>query len=183
MVDLDKNFRQGSAARKVAELLLTGKAASRTELADAATVSYGRKARPVSVTTVNRVLEVLEREGCTIRRSVGDDGRQAVFQVVHQGKRKVAREFPPIGAKAQIVRIELVGEGVMIDFGVEATQVKRGGQLRFRGVLDGVKAPSLGEAMTVRSVVLEDEVAANVMLAGKDIEYVLRGVQNITPAQ
>lgn len=68
---LDKVFRKGSDARKVAEIMLDGKPHSRTEIADKA---------KTSPTQIPRVRRMIEEAGIPIVASVGADGRSTVYQ-------------------------------------------------------------------------------------------------------
>ena len=82
-INLDFLFRPGSAARRIAERLMTGKPQTRYELVD----GLG-----TSVTTVNRVVPQLEKAGAIVTREIGSDGRQAVFRVVDvTGQKRLAR--------------------------------------------------------------------------------------------
>ena len=72
-INLDALFRTGSAARRIAERLMTGKPQSRSQLV----AGLG-----TSVTTVNRVVAQLEKAGAIITREIGSDGKQAVFRLV-----------------------------------------------------------------------------------------------------
>ena len=81
-INLDALFRPGSAARRIAERLMTGKPQTRSQLV----AGLG-----TSVTTVNRVVAQLEKAGAIMTREIGADGRQAVFRVVDVTGPKAAR--------------------------------------------------------------------------------------------
>lgn len=163
-IDLDAHFRKGSAARTVAERLLTGKQFTRQELV---------RDMDVSVTTVNRVVDVLEEQGAVIERWTADDGRQTVFRLARTGRPKRQVEYPALNAPALLVRAELIGESVVIDF--------QTGRSTYRGALDpGVTLPRLGESATVVGVAAQDG-QPEVTLRGDDgSPVVVRAVENIT---
>lgn len=141
-IDLDKHFRDGSKARKVAEMLLTGEPYTRQELSDGA--------RGVAVTTVNRVAEVLEENGCTVTRSTAPDGKQAVFRVVAVDQPKRIK-YPSLADEARVVRAEMIGDDIVVD--VVTTD-----KSKFRGRLASLKSqPALGKAMKVRGVHMRDD--------------------------
>ena len=85
-INLDDLFRPASAARRIAERLMTGKPRTRAQLVE----GLG-----TSVTTVNRVVAQLEKAGAIITREVGADGRQAVFR---RGRRDRAKRGAPVPA-------------------------------------------------------------------------------------
>ncbi len=165
-IDLDKHFRRDSKARKVAEALLTGKPMTRQELSS--------RAGGVAITTINRVVEVLEECGATIVRSIAEDGRQARFTFTQMGKPRSKNTYPSLQQEAQIIRAEWVGGNVMIDF--------IAGNSRYRGLLATLtRTPPLGKKATVTGVQLQAEGQADVVLStpGQKPMQVAH-VQNVT---
>jgi hypothetical protein len=150
---------------------MTGVPLTRNELAAGTLKERGvRKPQPVSVTTVNRVVQVLEQEGCVISRD--REGREVVFQLRHVGTPKRAVSFPNLAEQATFTRIELVGSQFVVDFAV--------GKRHFRGISDNLTAPPIGKAATVKAIELHDNNTAGVTLVHQDTEYVIRHVQNIS---
>ena len=147
-IDLDKHFRADSEARKVAQKLLTGKAHTRQQLVANTNLS---------VTTVNRVVEVLTEAGAVIVRDIAEDGRQARFRLTSIGDPKKAKAYPTIQDKAKIVRAEILGDDTMVDFTIES--------VRYRGALQGLsrQAP-LGKVAKIMGVSLDSAGAAVVAL-------------------
>lgn len=117
-IKLDKLFRRDSAARVIAEMLLTGKPHSRQELSEKS---------GSAVTQVNRVVKVLESEGVRIERTIGDDGHQAIFRVAGVGAKKVTAPTPSVRAEVVVAGVNMVGENLMVDIMTEGA--------RFRGQL------------------------------------------------
>lgn len=146
-LDLDELFRPDSAARKVAESLLTGGEISRQELSTQ---------HKVAVTTVNRVVAALEEAGATIKRDT--KGRHATFQVVSVGPPPVRNPYPMLGAKARLVRADVLGENVVVDFVVDDS--------RYRGTLATVVKGQVpvGLSGTITSVNLESDHTATVKI-------------------
>lgn len=164
-IDLDKHFRRDSAARKVAERLLTGEPQTRQQLTEGLTVS---------ITTVNRVVEVLEQAGAKIVRQL--DGRQAEFRMVSVGKPKRANEYPALNQEVRFIGAELVGDAVLASFETDSGA-------RFRGVLKSLsKVPPLGRPATVTGVAMKDQGLANVVVLTDGDTKPLRidNVQNVT---
>jgi hypothetical protein len=116
-IDLDQHFRRDSGARSVAERLLTGRPATRQQL-------VGDR---VGITTVNRVVAVLEQAGATIERSL--DGRQIVYRVGTFSGPKKPYPFPQLDERGRLVKQELIGNERVVEFEVDSG-------MRFRGVLD-----------------------------------------------
>jgi hypothetical protein len=146
-IDLDQLFRADSKARKVAERLLTGGEVSRQDLS---------AEFKVAVTTINRVVEALEGAGATVRRDL--NGRRATFQVTAIGPPRKERPYPMLGSKANIMRAEMIGTEVVVDFVSEG--------FRYRGTVTHLRkgAMPLGLNATVVSVNLESDETATVTL-------------------
>lgn len=146
-IELDDLFRPDSKARRVAEALLTGGELSRQDLSNEFSVA---------VITINRVVGALEGKGATVRR--GLDGKQPTFQVVSIGPPPVENPYPKLGADAKIIRAEMLGNDVVVDFVVDTA--------RYRGTLAHLlKGPMpLGLTATVVSVNLESDSTATVKL-------------------
>ena len=107
-------FQRGSKARTVAERLLTGAAHEKVELAE----QVG-----VNPETVNRVIDMLRREGARIERT--EHGRRAIFRVIGWGP----HPFPSVRDLARITGAEVRGDDLAVSFTTEAGP--------FRGVLVG----------------------------------------------
>ncbi len=147
-IDLDKHFRRDSEARKIATKLLSGKAYTRQQL-----VAGTR----LSVTSVNRVVEVLTEAGASFSRDIAEDGRQARFRLVSIGDPKNAKPYPTVQDRAKIVRAEILGHETMVDFMV--------GAVRYRGALQGLsKQAPLGKIAKIMGVSLDNAGAAVVAL-------------------
>jgi hypothetical protein len=141
-----KRFRQGSAAHAMAVEILSGKRVTRPELA-------GKHS--VSVTSVNRVLKVLEDEGAQITRDVVD--REAVFQFVSVVTRPSQARLPGLQQRATIVRSEIFGDSIMLDFVVDDS--------RYRGQVKSIQSvPPLGSTIQVTGISLVDDHTADVVL-------------------
>ena len=95
-VNLDALFRPGSAARKIAERLMTGKPQTRYELVEGQGLG-------TSVTTVNRVVAHLEKAGAIITGEIASDGRQAVFRLVEVTSPKGGRPYLHMGDRVRVV--------------------------------------------------------------------------------
>lgn len=165
-INLDSRFRRDSAARRVAERLLTGRPASREELV----ADDG-----VSVTTVNRVVEILEEEGARIIREVNE--RQAVFQVVEVREPRKRLAFPELDAEGVIVKDELVGGDHVVEFSSD--------DKRFRGVFEAgagaMRLPPVGTTVLVDGVLRGERDSAVVVLRSPNGRKIrLTGAQNIT---
>ena len=120
-INLDGLFRPGSAARKIAERLLTGEPQARSQLV----AGLG-----TSVTTVNRVVAQLEKAGAIVTREIGADGRQAVFRVVDVTGPKAARPYLHLGDQVRVVAASVSGDDMLIDVSVD--------KHTYRGVARGV---------------------------------------------
>lgn len=147
-INLDKHFRPDSSARRVAEKLLSGQPYTRQELVEDT---------HVSITSVNRVLEVLTTAGATFTRDIAEDGRQARFRLVSIGDPRLEKAYPTVSDEAKIVRAEIHGGDTMVDFVI--------GDVRFRGALQNLsKQPPLGKLARVTGVSLDKTGAAVVAL-------------------
>ncbi len=170
-ISLDALFRPGSAARRIAERLMTGKPQTRSQLV----AGLG-----TSVTTVNRVVAQLERAGAIITREIGSDGRQAVFRVVDVTGPKAARPYLHLGDQVRVVAALVSGDDMLIDVSVD--------KHTYRGVVRGVVTNvNLGGYATVQGIELVDETLSNVRFESHradsgDRTVVLESVRNVTDA-
>ncbi len=136
VINLDTLFRSGSAARKVAERLMTGKPQTRYELVEGLATS---------VTTVNRVVAQLEEAGAIITREIGSDGRQAVFRLVDVTAARAKRPYLHIGDRVRVVAARLSGDDMLIDVSA--------GKDTYRGVVRGVITNvNIGNYATVQGI-------------------------------
>jgi HTH domain len=169
-INLDDLFRSGSNARKIAERLMTGKPMSRNQLVD----GLG-----TSVTTVNRVVAVLQKAGAIVTREVGGDGKQAVFRLVEVTAPKTERPYLQLGDKVRVVAARLSGDDMLLDVSV--------GKYTYRGVVRGVITNvNMGGFATVVGIERVDDTLANVRFevhgtTTGDRIVVLESVRNITP--
>ena len=170
-VNLDALFRPGSAARKIAERLMTGKPQTRYELVE----GLG-----TSVTTVNRVVARLEKAGAIITREIASDGRQAVFRLVEVTSPKGGRPYLHIGDRVRVVAARVSGDDMLIDATVD--------KYTYRGVLRGVVTNvNIGGYATVEAVERVDGTLSNVRFeahgttSGERV-VVLESVRNVTEA-
>ena len=168
-INLDAIFRSGSAARRIAERLMTGKPQTRSQLVE----GLG-----TSVTTVNRVVAQLEKAGAIVTREIGSDGKQAVFRVVDVTTPKVARLYLHLGDRVRVVAARLSGDDMLIDVVT--------GKDTFRGVVRGVVTNvNLGGYATVQGIELVDDTLSNVRFevhgaTSGDRTVVLESVRNVT---
>jgi hypothetical protein len=170
-INLDTLFRPGSAARKTAERLMTGKPQTRYELVE----GLG-----TSVTTVNRVVAQLEGAGAIITREIGSDGRQAIFRLVDVTTAKAKRPYLHIGDRARVVAARLSGDDMLIDVSA--------GKDTYRGVVRGVITNvNMGSYAVVQGVERVDDTLSNVRFevhgsTSGDRMVVLESVRNVTEA-
>ena len=170
-INLDGLFRSGSAARRIAERLMTGRPQTRYELVE----GLG-----TSVTTVNRVVAQLENAGAIVTREIGSDGRQAVFRVVDVTRPKGARPYLHIGDRVRVVAARLSGDDMVIDVSA--------GKDTYRGVVRGVVTNvNLGGYATVQAVERVDDTLSNVRFEAHSATsgermVVLESVRNVTEA-
>ena len=170
-INLDTLFRSGSAARRIAERLMTGKPQTRYQLVE----GLG-----TSVTTVNRVVAQLEKAGAIITREIGSDGKQAVFRVVDVTGPKAARPYLHLGDRVRVVAARLSGDDMLIDVSVD--------KHTYRGVVRGVVTNvNLGGYATVQGIELVDDTLSNVRFEAHgatsgDRMVVLESVRNVTDA-
>lgn len=165
-INLDRHFRPDSKARVIAERLLSGEPQTRQELVDGL---------DVSVTTVNRVAEVLSEAGASVIRQVAPDGRQAEFRVVSVGEPKHANQYPGLQDQAKFVGAEIVGSTLIVEFTTDKS--------RFRGTLKQLsRMPPLGKTAIIRSISLEDSGLADVVVqpAGETKLLKIEAVRNVT---
>jgi biotin operon repressor len=163
-IKLDDHFRADSSARVVAERLLTGRPQTRQELVD----GLG-----ISVTTVNRVVELLTEAGATIVRDVADDGRQARFRVVDVQAPRTQTRFPSLGDELEIVGAWRVGEATMIDL--------KGDGSVYRGELKTLlRMVPLGMRSTVQRVALASAGQADVLLSDGEQDLQVDSLRNVT---
>lgn len=166
-LNLDNYFRSDSAARRVAERLLTGVPATRSELA----------AGVVSLTTVNRVVDVLERQGCKVLRDKDGDGRRTVFQFVHIDKSEGPQRYPELFQRVKIIAGWLMGDSILLDFTAE--------EMKFRGIIRHSESSlPLGKSGVVTSVRRAESEPQNAIVALEfdDREIQVDNVQSITTA-
>jgi DNA-binding Lrp family transcriptional regulator len=168
-INLDDLFRAGSHARKIAERLMTGKPMSRNELVEGLNTS---------VTTVNRVVAMLQKAGAIITREIGSDGKQAVFRLVEVTTPKTERPYLQLGDRVRVVAARLSGDDMLIDTSV--------GKYVYRGVVRGVITNvNLGGYATVVGIERVDDTLANVRFevhgtTSGDRTVVLESVRNVT---
>lgn len=164
-IDLDSHFRSDSKARVIAERMLTGAPQTRQQLTEGL---------DVSVTTVNRVAQVLEEAGAKVIRDIADDGRQAEFRVISIGEAKKVNAYPQLQDEARFVGAELVGDSLIVEFQTSKS--------RFRGTMKTLsKVPPLGRSAVVRSISLEDSGLADVVLQTSDAKTLhILSVRNVT---
>jgi DNA-binding Lrp family transcriptional regulator len=168
-INLDALFRSGSAARRIAERLMTGKPQTRSQLVE----GLG-----TSVTTVNRVVAQLEKAGAIITREI--DGKQAVFRVVDVTGPKGARPYLHLGDQVRVVAARLSGDDMVVDVSVD--------RHTYRGVVRGVVTNvNLGGYATVQGIELVDDTLSNVRFEAHgatsgDRMVVLESVRNVTDA-
>jgi biotin operon repressor len=111
---LDKVFRPGSSARKVAEMLLDGMPHSRAELAE--TVG-------VSPTTVPRVVNALRDEGVPIEATL--DGRSAVYKVADHAALRAGGAITAFSARGDVVEVETASGSYSFTFNADGTLTVR----------------------------------------------------------
>jgi DNA-binding Lrp family transcriptional regulator len=170
-INLETLFRSGSAARKIAERLMTGKPQTRNELVE----GLG-----TSVTTVNRVVAQLEKAGAIITREIGSDGRQAVFRLVDVTTPGSKRPYLHIGDRVRVVAARLSGDDMLIDVS--------SGKDTYRGVVRGVITNvNMGSYAMVQAVERVDDTLSDVRFevhgsTSGDRMVVLESVRNVTDA-
>jgi predicted ArsR family transcriptional regulator len=168
-INLDALFRPGSAARRIADRLMTGKPQTRAQLVE----GLG-----TSVTTVNRVVGQLEKAGAIITREIRSDGRQAVFRVVDVTGPKAARPYLHLGDQVRVVAARVSGDDMLIDVAAD--------KHTYRGVVRGVVTNvNLGGYATVQGIELVDDTLSNVRFEAHgatsgDRTVVLESVRNVT---
>ena len=160
-INLDDLFRRDSAAKVVAERLMTGKARTRQELVEGL---------HVSVTTVNRVVETLTAAGAHFVRDIADDGRQARFRLVEV--RRIKPKFPTLDDEVEIVGAWKVGDATMLELQSEKT--------RYRGQLKSLsKMIPLGHRGTVQGISSRTPGTADLNIKADSRTLVIEGVQPI----
>lgn len=164
-INLDDHFRADSSARVVAERLLTGRPQTRQELVE----GLG-----ISVTTVNRVVELLAEAGATVVRETAPDGRQAQFRVVDVRSPRNATRFPGLGDELTITGAFRIGDSTMIDL--------EGDGSRYRGELKSLmRMVPLGRIVTVRGIRAAGDGLADMEFADPDNRSVkVDSVRNTT---
>ena len=164
-INLDELFRQDSAARSVAERLMTGKPMSRQDLIDGLTTA---------VTTVNRVVEALRGAGVIVTREVATDGKSAIFQVVEVREPKTQRPFPNIVDELRLVGLNVSGDDMLVDFKVE--------KWIYRGVIKGmIFGAQMGSTYRVTGIDLIDDRLADIRIVGPTGNSVMvEAVRNVT---
>ncbi len=139
--DPGSRFRLGSAAYSIAMMLLTEGEFTRIELAEAAGI-------PGSRSTVNRVVEDMEADGC--RFVTGKRGRETTFQLVGVGPKLHPQPVPATGSTASLFGIVRMDDRYLMRFAV--------GKYTYSGTLSRKAAslvPSLMPKATITSTVLE----------------------------
>ncbi len=170
-INLDALFRRGSAARKIAERLMTGRPQTRNELVE----GLG-----TSVTTVNRVVAQLEKAGAIVTREIGSDGKQAVFRLVDMTGPKPARPYLHLGDEVRVVAARLSGDDMLIDVSID--------KHTYRGVVRGVVTNvNLGSYATVQGIERVDDTLSNVRFEAHgatsgDRTVILESVRNVSYA-
>jgi predicted ArsR family transcriptional regulator len=157
-INLDKYFRRDSVARQIAERLLTGETINRQEVS---------QALDVSVTSVNRVVGALEEAGAKFRRDL--DGRQATFRLVSVGDPRRKKEYPPVGAEARIVGLEMLGDTMMVTFDAD--------NARFRGAMSNLQQPPLSKGEVTGVNKEGANVLVTLSISGKTVR--LLNVHNV----
>lgn len=161
-INLDELFREDSAARRVAERLLTGRPMTRQELAEP---------DGIAVSSVNRVVERLEEAGAVILRDV--DNRQAVFQVVEIRSPRRRNQAPQLDEEGKIISDQLVGDDRVIEVRVE--------KKRYRGINHGLaNPPSVGTEIIVEGVARDGDETTVTFRASNGRKFQLDYVQNTT---
>jgi biotin operon repressor len=163
-INLDVYFRKESAARTIAERLLTGSPQTRQELTD----GLG-----VSVTTVNRVVEILTEAGAKVVRDVADDGRQARFRIVDVQAPKATTRFPTLDEEVEIIGAWKVGNATMIDLASDKSQYR--GQLKSLSKM--IPLGKRGRITGIRSI---DDGLAEFRIKTDDKELTVDAVRNVT---
>ncbi len=163
-INLNKYFRRDSHARTIAERLMTGKPRTRQEL----TEDLG-----VSVTTVNRVVDILEEAGAIVTRTIAEDGRQARFHVVAVAEPKARRRFPNIEDEVEVTGAYKIGDAVMIEIASDRASFR--GQLRTLS-----KFIPVGANGKVNGINSTGDGLADVQLRVGDKNLVIEALQNVT---
>ena len=163
-IDLDEHFRRGSRAHRMAERLMSGKAMTRQQLAGS----------PASVTTVNRVVQVLQQQGAIIRRDVVD--RQARYQLVGIGEPKARLQPPNLDDPVTVVMAELVGQERMIE-------IENAAGVRWRGRLSTQQQPQVGARGQVESLTKTGDHDTEAVIAIRQHRYRLAQIHPVSPTR
>ena len=137
-IDLDDITRPDSAARVVAQRLLTGKPLTREQLIDGLQTTR---------TTVNRLINAMTSRGAIFERTVNANN-QAVFRLIDIEDPQLLRPFPLVGDKATVVGARLLGRDVVLDTAID--------RHTYRGVIGLANAPTIGQVGVITQVSLSD---------------------------